>query len=112
LNPSVLTSATAVIERRTVITRDHATHPYEAGWAAEAVFFVHLEGRHPRLAVQAQISPDGISWVDRGQPLVMEPETELAELDLVHFGGWLRLLLRGADDANPATLLIHLALKG
>jgi hypothetical protein len=42
----------------------------------------------------------------------MEPETELAELDLVHFGGWLRLLLRGADDANPATLLIHLALKG
>ena len=108
----MLTSATAVIERRTVITRDHATHPYEAGWAAEAVFFVHLEGRHPRLAVQAQISPDGISWVDRGEPVVLEPETELAELDLCRFGGWLRLLLRGADEKNPATVLIHLALKG
>ena len=29
-----------------------------------------------------------------------------------HFGGWLRLVITGATDARPATILTHLALKG
>lgn len=108
----MLTSVTAVIERRTVIASDHATHPYEAGWAAEAVFFVHAEGSHPQLLIQAQISPDGINWVDRGEAVVLEPADEIVALELRRFGGWLRLLLRGADERNKATVLVHLALKG
>jgi hypothetical protein len=108
----VLTSATAVIERRTVLTGDHATHPYEAGWASEAVFFVQVEGVHPRLRIQAQISPDGINWIDRGEVVIVAPETKIVAMDLASFGGWLRLTVNGAEKEHPATVLIHLALKG
>jgi hypothetical protein len=33
-------------------------------------------------------------------------------LQLRHFGSWIRLTITGATTTNPATVLIHLALKG
>ena len=108
----MLTSATSVIERRLEITDTHVTHPYEAGWALEAVFFIQLEGRHPELSVQAQISPDGLHWADRGEPVTVTSQQQLVSIDLARFGGWLRLRLTGATTAEPATVLIHLHLKG
>ncbi|MCT2584868.1 DUF6385 domain-containing protein [Actinophytocola gossypii] len=108
----MLTFSTSVIERRLEIRAAHATHPFEAGWAGEAVFFVQLEGTHPELTVQAQISPDGLHWVDRGVPSVMSAEDEIAAIDLVNFGGWLRLVITGATEEQPAKVLVHLALKG
>jgi hypothetical protein len=90
----------------------HTTHPYEAGWAGEAVFFIQVEGRHPELSIQAQISPDGLHWIDRGRSCVMSAQEEIAAIDLVNFGGWLRLAISGATPEQPATVLVHLALKG
>lgn len=108
----MLTFATSVIERRLPITADHTTHPYEAGWAAEAVFFIQVEGQHPELSVQAQISPDGLHWLDRGPACRITAEQEIAAIELANFGGWLRLAISGATPQQPATVLVHLALKG
>lgn len=108
----MLTFATSVIERRLQISAPHTTHPYEAGWAGEAVFFVQVEGDHPELLVQAQISPDGLAWVDRGAPRVIPAGDTIAAVELENFGGWLRLAFTGATPERPATVLVHLALKG
>lgn len=106
------TFATSVIERRLEITAAHTTHPYEAGWAEEAVFFVQIEGDHPELTVQAQISPDGLNWADRGRPHVVAADEQILAVELANFGGWLRLGFTGATAERPATVLVHLALKG
>jgi hypothetical protein len=108
----VLNFATSVIERRLEITAAHSTHPYEAGWAGEAVFFVQVEGDHPELSVQAQISPDGLHWVDRGEPRVIAADEEIIAIELANFGGWLRLTFAGATPDQPAKVLVHLAMKG
>ncbi|WP_152363469.1 DUF6385 domain-containing protein [Microlunatus speluncae] len=108
----MLNFATSVIERRLKISTAHATHPYEAGWAGEAVFFVQLEGDHPDLSVQAQISPDGLHWVDRGDPRVITADQVITAIELANFGGWLRLSFAGATPEQPAKVLVHLALKG
>lgn len=108
----MLTSATSVIERRVPINTTHTTHPYEAGWALEAVFFIQAENEHPDLSIQTQISPDGLTWVNRGVPVNLPADETITSLDLYRFGGWLRLRITGASDFRPATLLIHLALKG
>ena len=108
----MLTFATSVIERRVPITAAYTTHPYEAGWAGEAVYFVQVEGDHPDLSVQAQISPDGLHWVNRGDPRVIAAGEKIAAIELANFGGWLRLAFTGATEQQPATVLVHLALKG
>ncbi|MFC4852708.1 DUF6385 domain-containing protein [Actinophytocola glycyrrhizae] len=108
----MLTFATSVIERRLQIRTAHTTHPFEAGWAGEAVFFIQAEGTHPELSIQAQISPDGLHWVDRGAPCVLSPQAAITAIDLENFGGWLRLAITGATGEQPATVLVHLALKG
>jgi hypothetical protein len=108
----MLTFATTVIERRLEISAVHTTHPYEAGWAGESVFFIQVEGNHPELSAQAQISPDGLHWVDRGRPCVIAADDEIAAIELSNFGGWLRLMFTGATAEQPATVLVHLALKG
>lgn len=108
----MLTSATSVIERRLPIATMHTTHPYEVGWALEAVFFIQTEKDHPDLWIQAQISPDGLTWVNRGASVELPAEEAITSIDLYRFGGWLRLKISGASDSRPATVLIHLALKG
>jgi hypothetical protein len=106
------TTNTSVLARRARIDGGYATLPYEAGWAAEAVFFIQAEGEHPDLTVATEVSPDGINWIRRGTPVVLAASHSLAELPLVVFGSWLRLSVVGASPAAPARVLIHLTLKG
>ena len=106
------TTNTSVLARRVRIDGDYATLPYEAGWAAEAAFFIQAEGEHPELAISAEVSPDGINWIARGAPVVLAASQALAELPLTVFGNWLRLSVTGASASAPARILIHLNLKG
>ncbi len=108
----MLTSATTLVERRTVLTGDYGTHPYEAGWAVEALFYVRTEGPHPTLTIQAQVSPDGVDWLDRGAPVVLASDRSLVDLELYGFGTWIRLFVAGSTSEQPTTLSVHLALKG
>ena len=108
----MLTSATTLLERRTVLTGDFGTHPYEAGWAVEALFYVRTEGPHPPLTIQAQVSPDGVEWLDRGAPLSMPSDCSQIDVQLYGFGTWIRLFIAGSTPEEPTTLLVHLALKG
>jgi hypothetical protein len=103
---------TSVLARRVHIDGDFATLPYEAGWAAEAVFFAQAEGEHPDLMIAAQVSPDGINWIPRATPVVLSAADSIAELPLAMFGNWLRITVTGASPAEPARILIHVNLKG
>ncbi len=108
----MLTSVTSVIERRLPITDRHTTHPYEVGWASEAIFFVQTEGPHPVLSIQPEISPDGLAWLPADDTVQLAPDQQIQAVRLSRFGGWLRLNIAGAKHHEPATVLIHLALKG
>ena len=103
---------TSVLARRVRIDRDHATLPYEAGWASEAVFFVQTEGEHPELEITAEVSPDGITWIRRGTPVVLASTAAIAELPVTTFGNWLRVVVTGASAEAGARILVHLNLKG
>lgn len=108
----MLTSVATLVERRAVLTAPYGTHPYEAAWASEVLFFVRTEGPHPALSIQPQVSPDGIDWIDRGSPVTLAPDVDLTDVDMVRFGTWVRLLLTGATVEEPATVLVRLELKG
>ena len=87
---------TAVIARGDVWEGALQTEPYEAAWAGEAVFFVHVmevtgQGNSPVVA-RVQISPDGMRWVDEGATLTIAPQADSLSFARVgNFGGWLRL---------------------
>lgn len=108
----MLTFNQSVLERRVSVTDTYSTYPFEAGWASEGVFFIQTEGVHPALRLQPEISPDGVNWVPIELPSDMASETTIAALRLQNFAGWLRLTIAGATAAEPAIVLIHLALKG
>lgn len=108
----MLTSATTLVERRRVLTAETGTHPYEAGWAGEALFFVRTSGDHPELTIRPQVSPDGIDWLDHGDAVTLPADRELAKVGMTQFGMWIRLLISGASEHEPATIFVHLALKG
>lgn len=108
----MLINHTSVLARRTRIDADYATLPLEAGWASEAVFFVQVEGEHTDLAVTTEVSPDGISWLARGEPIMLGSDTSLAEAPLTVFGNWVRLAITGASVDSPARVLVHVSLKG
>lgn len=106
---------TAVLERYGTFSGDFTTEPYEAGWAEEAIFFVRIdavEGTEPKLTGSAQISPDGITWIDEGTLLPLIERRGLVFARVLHFGNWLRLACRvsGRDASFRGTIL--LCLKG
>ena len=106
------TTHTSVVARRVWITTDFTTLPHEAGWASEAVFFTQVEGDHPNLTVTAEISPDGINWLSRGAPQVLDEDASMVANSLTVFGNWVRVAIRGATEASAARVLVHLTLKG
>ncbi len=106
-------SVTYVIARNETWTGAATTEPVEAGWASEAVFFVRAlnepEGRLPQ--IKAQISPDGMRWVDEGTSAPMPADTDdLQVLRVRHFGNWLRLKADLPDGAK-CTVLVTVHLK-
>ena len=68
------------------------TNPYEAGWASECIFFIHVEEREgdPVLTAKVQLSHDGIHWCDEGA-VSGEIREGLNFIRVREFGNWLRL---------------------
>lgn len=90
------------------------THPYECGWANEAIFFVELHepAEGTTVSLRVQLSADGIRWLDEGSVL---EASDSAFVRLTHFGGFLRLAGTATDrDGRPTavTASVRLALKG
>ena len=106
-------SYTAVVERNVAWRGAFATEPYEAGWASEAIFFIRALAATAGVAgrAHAQISADGIRWVDEGSSVALPAHAdEVTFCKLSHFGGWLRL--RGDLPAGESlTVIVALALK-
>lgn len=105
---------TSVVELRQEFEDVIETHPYECGWADEAIFFVEIHDCRDDVSVdlRVQISADGIRWMDEGTRI----ETNgTAFARVTHFGGFLRLTGRAADAdgrTSPIALSVRLALKG
>lgn len=106
-------SHTATIARSELWAGEVFTEPYEAGWAHEAIFFVRAltAASGPRGRAQAQISPDGIHWVDEGTAFDLPlSEGEVRFGRVVHFGGYLRLRAHLPEGA-ALRVIAALALK-
>ena len=74
-----------------------ATEPYEAGWEREAlaVIYCHkVHGPAPRLELHAQISADGVRWIDFGRTL---PAISAPGGSFLSFEELERRFPRGAD---------------
>ena len=105
---------TAHLEIKRDFTEDFQTHPYEAGWASEAIFFIRVEsvaGEGASLEAAVQISPDGLNWVDEGTRFEPIGAEGLHFVRVKHFGGWLRLDCRISGDGACFRPLVNLALK-
>jgi len=106
---------TAVIARGELWEGSVQTEPYEAAWAAEAVFFVRVlevtgQGNSAAVA-RVQISPDGMHWVDEGATLMISPQVESLDFARVtNFGGWLRLAVT-VPEGQGVKVVATLALK-
>jgi hypothetical protein len=105
---------TSVLVHRRAFKTDFETEPYEVAWASEAICFVRVEsvsGQNAKLEMFAQISADGLRWIDEGTRFPAITEVGNYFVRLSHFGGWLRF--RGTITGKPVsfTLTIHLVLK-
>lgn len=103
----------SVVERREPFTHTFETHPFEAAWASEAIFFLRIESLADSATVNArvQISADGIRWIDEGtqMPPIAAAGDTFAKVQ--HFGGWLRLEGTIEGGTGEAILTVQLALK-
>ena len=111
----MLSFNTAALERNKIVEENFQTHPYEAGWASEAIFFVdikQLDDSKAKLDAAVQISPDGINWTDEGAELNDMTADGLYFVKVSHFGGFLRLDVKVSGQNPRRQLTIHLVLKG
>lgn len=82
---------TTSVEQRRNFNGDFDTHPMEAGWASEAIFFVRVEEvlePGSRYDSAVQISVDGVLWTDEGNRITGEGNDVLSFVRVKHFGGW------------------------
>lgn len=108
------TFASSVIELRQLFEDEVVSHPFECGWADEALFFVDLHdpADGTSLDLRVQLSADGIRWLDEGTRITTSGS---AFARVTHFGGFLRLAGGATDshgEATPVTVSVRLALKG
>lgn len=107
---------TAVLARGEVWEGVVHTEPYEAAWAAEAVFFVRVmqvpTGHGGVAMAQVQISPDGMHWVNEGASMDIQAQADaLSFARVANFGGWLRLAV-SVPAGVSIQVVATLALKG
>ena len=109
---------TAVIARGEWWEGQWQSEPYEAAWAAEAIFFVRvlqLRGvavPGAQALARVQLSPDGMHWVDEGSVLQLPArQGALVFARVANFGGWLRLAVE-LPSALGLQVVVTLALKG
>ena len=105
----------SAVERRRFFDSIVESHPMEAGWASEAIFFLIVEETEPVEAVlhaQVDISADGINWVAEGTsfPEIKQPGTYFVRVR--HFGNWLRVSgTISGPQGGRMKLSVHLHLK-
>ena len=105
---------TSTLEQRKDFTFAFGTHPMEAAWAKEAIFFIDVErvtGEAALLKTKVQISADGIHWLDEGSGFPVIKEKGHYFIRASHFGGWLRLWGDIEGQNSCFNLTIHLVLK-
>ena len=103
------------LEVKKYFSEDFETHPYEAGWADEAIFFIMVEemkGESPVLEARVQISHDGIHWADEGTVSGPITAAGLHFVRVSHFGNWLRLACSVRGEDASFKLNIQIACKG
>lgn len=111
------------IERNCLIEEEFETEPYEAGWASEARWFVHVFDikNETQIRLVPQISFDGLFWCDytglHHEPVALTINAlGLSSLPLTQFGQWSRLKViidqRGRGPGPVAGLHLQLVLKG
>ena len=107
-------SYTAVIERNFLWEGSFETEPYEAAWAAQAIFFVRVleaEGPPQSSAVQVQISPEGMHWCDEGTLVDLPDKSGAVSFGRVsHFAGWLRIVGE-LPESVQLKVIVYLSLK-
>ena len=104
---------TYVLLRQETINGKVYTEPCETAWASEAIFFIKIHGhREPGflVTVKAQISVDGISWIDYPESSMSLSEDGDFCMRLSNFGGWLRLEMDSTSGSSYKTT-VQLALK-
>lgn len=104
----------AHLEIKKTFSEDFETHPFEAGWASEAIFFIMIEevgGGEATLDTHVQISHDGVNWADEGTSLEQMRNKGLHFIRVKHFGNWLRLKCRIKGDDPAFRLNLQIALK-
>lgn len=89
------------------------THPYETGWADEAIFFVmieHVKG-DPVMTARVEISHDGVAWASDGSAPVTISGQGLHPIKVQpNFGNWLRLAVE--IEGGEVFLNIQIHCKG
>lgn len=105
--------SSTITERKVEFTGDFNTHPYEAGWASEAISFIRVEDLEGSGVLNAhiQISVDGVRWVDEGT--FHSPISEKGDyfVKVTHFGNYLRLRSTIEGDNAKFKLTIWWVLK-
>lgn len=104
----------AHLEVKKTFHDDFTTHPFEAGWASEAIFFVMVEevsGAGASLSAEVEISHDGVTWAAEGTQTDAVVEEGLHFLRVSHFGNWLRLRVRISGNKPAFKLNLQIALK-
>jgi hypothetical protein len=106
-------SFTAVVERAEGLSGTFATEPYEVGWAREAVVFLKVFRMTAGglLEARAQISPDGIDWVDEGSSFSPATGSGLDFVKLTNFGSWVRIVGDVQGSGATADVVVYVALK-
>lgn len=105
---------TTVTERKIDFSTDFTTHPYESGWASEAICFIrveNIEGESAQLDAAVQISVDGLNWIDEGTNFQTIGAKGDYFVKVTHFGGFLRLRGLVKGDDSKFNLTIWWALK-
>ena len=103
-----------VLDYKWEVAGDYTSAPLETAWATEAMFFVRLEsirGKNVLFNARAQISVNGIDWIDEGtafEPISAEGQYVIR---LKHFGGWLRITGRLEGEGAGAIVTTNLVLK-
>jgi hypothetical protein len=102
----------SAVERRIYFKGKIASHPMEAGWASEAIFFLIVEEikTNATLKAHVEISSDGINWIKEGAtfPEITAPGHFFCKVS--HFGNWLRVSgdITGPDPEVKASVQLHL----
>lgn len=102
---------TTTVEQRKIFSGDFGSHPMEAAWASEAIFFIFLDEviqAGSELTCKVQVSVDGVHWLDEGTVTKLDASTDKQFLRISHFGGWLRL---DCQVSGELKISIHLVLK-